>query len=167
MGREVSQPFFGNQRSNSQSTLTSNWARRPSTLWGARFVNFEPQLPKVLRILGLLAAGSSPTPPSLIALEEPENGVHPRRIELIAEYLRTQARRGASQLIVTTHSPTLLDQLPAASLYVVTRDHGSTTVLPYTSWGPLANASSIRDNLDGKEISGRVSDLVLSGELDA
>src|SRR5207249_981442 len=33
-----------------------------------------------LRILGLLALGGAKDPPALIGFEEPENGIHPRRI---------------------------------------------------------------------------------------
>lgn len=41
----------------------------------------------------------------LIAFEEPENGVQPQRLDRIAELLTSVARRGGSQIIVTTHSP--------------------------------------------------------------
>ena len=47
-----------------------------------------------LRSLGLLALGGAKDPPALIGFEEPENGIHPRRIKLIAEYLKTQAELG-------------------------------------------------------------------------
>ena len=40
-----------------------------------------------------------------IAFEEPENGVHPRRLELIADLLTSLALQQNRQVIVTTHSP--------------------------------------------------------------
>lgn len=74
-----------------------------------------------LRMLGLLALSASPDAPALIGLEEPENGVHPRRIELVAEYLKTRLILGKTQYIVTTHSPLLPDMLPVESAYAVRR----------------------------------------------
>jgi hypothetical protein len=49
-----------------------------------------------LRLIGLLALQGVKMPPTLIGFEEPENGVHPRRISLIAEFLNlTPAVGGA------------------------------------------------------------------------
>jgi predicted ATPase len=42
-----------------------------------------------LRLIGLLSISSGDDRPSVICFEEPENGVHPRRIKMIAEYLKT------------------------------------------------------------------------------
>ena len=41
-----------------------------------------------LRMLGLLALTGVDDAPALVGFEEPENGVHPRRIQLIAELLK-------------------------------------------------------------------------------
>jgi len=40
-----------------------------------------------LRILGLLSLAGAADPPALVGFEEPENGVHPRRLRLLAEFL--------------------------------------------------------------------------------
>jgi AAA15 family ATPase/GTPase len=48
---------------------------------------------------------------SLIAFEEPENGVHPRRIELIARLLLSLAKDQKRQVIVTTPSPLFCDAI--------------------------------------------------------
>ncbi len=50
-----------------------------------------------LRVLGLLALGGAKEPPALIGFEEPENGVHPRRIRDIAKILITRAESGDTQ----------------------------------------------------------------------
>lgn len=64
-------------------------------------------------ILFFIALAYHPNPPELILLEEPENGVHPRRLAEVMRLLRelTQGKHGscASQIILTTHSPYLLD----------------------------------------------------------
>jgi predicted ATPase len=62
-----------------------------------------------LRYLGLLAILLHPNPPSLIAIEEPELGLHPDVIPYIAELLVRASER--TQLVVTTHSRMLVDAL--------------------------------------------------------
>lgn len=88
-----------------------------------------------LRVIGLLAASSSIEQPGLIGLEEPENGVYPRRIELIAEYLLTRTRVGRSQFVVTSPSPVLVDLIPAENLFVCQQNERSTAVSALSSWG--------------------------------
>lgn len=60
-----------------------------------------------MRYLCLLAILCHPSPPPLICMEEPELGLHPDAIPEVAKLLRTASQR--TQLIVTTHSPTLVD----------------------------------------------------------
>lgn len=105
-----------------------------------------------LRVLGLLALGGAKDPVAVVGFEEPENGIHPRRVRLIAEHLKTRAASG-TQLIVTTHSLTLLDLLPDESLYVVRKIGGRTEVKPFTDWGwgGLGRSPEIRTALDAEE----------------
>ena len=62
-----------------------------------------------LRLLCLLAVLLDPKPPPLICIEEPENGLHPDAIREVAELLVEASTR--TQLVVTTHSPALIDAL--------------------------------------------------------
>ena len=62
-----------------------------------------------LRVLALLALFRHPEPPPLIIIEEIENGLDPRTIHLIVEEIYNFVESGLSQVIVTTHSPYLLD----------------------------------------------------------
>lgn len=62
-----------------------------------------------LRYLSLLAILLHPDPPPLIAIEEPELGLHPDVIPHVAELLVRAAER--TQLVVTTHSRMLVDAL--------------------------------------------------------
>jgi len=80
-----------------------------------------------LRLLALLALFRHPDPPPLIVIEEIENGLDPRTIHLIVEEIRDVVESQLSQVIVTTHSPYLLDLLPLWSIVVVERpeDKGS------------------------------------------
>jgi predicted ATPase len=74
-----------------------------------------------LRILALLALLRHPTPPPLIAIEEIENGFDPRTVHFIVEEIRNAVESGKTQVIVTTHSPYLLDLLPLSSIVLVER----------------------------------------------
>ena len=61
-----------------------------------------------LRILGLFAILSRFNKASTIGFEEPENGVHPRRLSIIARLLENTVMRDSHvQILVTTHSPRL------------------------------------------------------------
>lgn len=60
-----------------------------------------------LRFLFLLAVLGNPSPPPLIAIDEPETGLHPSMLPIVAEYARDAAER--TQVILTTHSPDFLD----------------------------------------------------------
>ncbi|MDD5371628.1 MAG: AAA family ATPase [Anaerolineaceae bacterium] len=60
-----------------------------------------------LRFLYLVAILANPNPPPLVAIDEPETGLHPSMLPIIAEYARNASIR--SQVIITTHSAELLD----------------------------------------------------------
>lgn len=60
-----------------------------------------------LRFLFLLTVLASPSPPPIIAIDEPETGLHPSMLPLVAEFAVDAATR--SQVILTTHSPQFLD----------------------------------------------------------
>ncbi|MCX6594702.1 MAG: AAA family ATPase [Acidobacteria bacterium] len=60
-----------------------------------------------IRWLCLLAILLNDQPPPLICLEEPEIGLHPDALIALARLLREASKR--TQIIVTTHSPTLVD----------------------------------------------------------
>lgn len=75
-----------------------------------------------LRVLALLAALRHPEPPPLIVVEEIENGLDPRSIHLLVEEIRTAVLAGLTQVVLTTHSPYLLDLLKLDQLVLVARD---------------------------------------------
>ena len=62
-----------------------------------------------LRYLCLLAVLCDPDPPPLVCIEEPELGLHPDILPDLAALLRDASER--CQLLVTTHSDTLVDGL--------------------------------------------------------
>lgn len=80
-----------------------------------------------LRFLSLLVILLDPKPPSLIAIEEPELGLHPDVIPKVAELLVEASER--TQLVVTTHSRMLIDALgdDPESVIVCEKHQGEST----------------------------------------
>lgn len=71
-----------------------------------------------LRYLYLLTILANPDPSTLIAIDEPETGLHPSMIRIVAEFAEQASKK--SQVIITTHSPELLtafsDYIPSTSV---------------------------------------------------
>ena len=121
-----------------------------------------------LRILGILALVGAEVPPTLIGFEEPENGIHPRRIRRIAQFLETCMILEDIQFIVTTHSSLLTDLVPPESLYVCRKVNGNTEIEPFTMMhlGPLWKKIDIGDVLE-EESALSPSERILRGDFDA
>lgn len=81
-----------------------------------------------LRALGILLAAYQRPAPSLMVIEEPEASIHPGALGVILDVLR-EARR-SSQVVVTTHSPEILDAkwIRDRHLRLVSWNQGSTRV---------------------------------------
>jgi predicted ATPase len=120
-----------------------------------------------LRALGLLALSGVKEPPAVVGFEEPENGVHPRRIRDIAKILVNRAESGNTQLIVTTHSPILPDHVPDNALFVCRKKDGATSIEPFEAWGPLGREPEIASALDENAEHLTVSQRMLRGDFDA
>lgn len=73
-----------------------------------------------LKMLAYLTVLNDPNPPQLIGIEEPENQLHPRLLPELAGECRAASAR--SQLMVTTHSPFLIDALRPEEVWVLYRD---------------------------------------------
>lgn len=122
-----------------------------------------------LRMLGLLASTGIKETPSLVGIEEPENGVHPVQIELIAEFFNARLLEGNTQYIITSHSPILPDYIPSESLYIVKRESQKTVIDHFSSWGPLFRKNDISGALDDGVIESvlPVSERIMRGDFDA
>lgn len=75
-----------------------------------------------LRMLAILALLRDPAPPPVIFIEELENGLDPRTIGLLIEEIQHAVKTRHTQIIATTHSPYLLDQLLFEHVVVVERN---------------------------------------------
>lgn len=81
-----------------------------------------------LRFIAMLAALLAPKAAPIICLDEPELGLHPDAMTILAELLLETSTR--TQLVVTTHSEALLSRLSDNSDSVLVCEHlGNSTVL--------------------------------------
>lgn len=76
-----------------------------------------------IRFICLAAALLQPEPPACIILDEPELGLHPESIAILAELVSAAA--GRSQLIVATQSPLLLDAFSAEDIVIASQTGGA------------------------------------------
>ncbi|MCC7071126.1 MAG: AAA family ATPase [Deltaproteobacteria bacterium] len=126
-----------------------------------------------LRVLTLCAIAANPFRPSLIALEEPENGVHPRRLEVIAGLLVGIAERG-TQVMVTTHSPAFVAEMLRAQrrapekvqLLRCANDRGETSLCPFEDPSPLFENKKVAEALRSDDDLQQVQGMLVRGWLD-
>jgi predicted ATPase len=83
-----------------------------------------------LRALGMILAVFQTSRPSLLLIEEPETGIHPGALGAIMDLIHHAST--IMQVVVTTHSPDLLDAkwIEDRHLRVVTRENGASRVRP-------------------------------------
>jgi energy-coupling factor transporter ATP-binding protein EcfA2 len=87
-----------------------------------------------LRFAAITAAFFQPDMPDILTIEEIENGIHPSRLRLLVEMLRSQASMNR-QVMATTHSPVILAWLEPAdyqSTFLCSRDDetGASKIVP-------------------------------------
>lgn len=78
-----------------------------------------------IRFICLATALLQPNPPSTIIIDEPELGLHPFAIAILAELIQYASKR--TQLIVATQSPALIDHFGVEDVIVVNRKKGAST----------------------------------------
>lgn len=83
-----------------------------------------------LRVLGILAAVFQSPRPLVMAVEEPEATIHPGALGVLMDILQQRGR--PSQVILTTHSPEILDtpELSPDSIRLVQWTDGMTIITP-------------------------------------
>ena len=77
-----------------------------------------------IRFICLVTALLQPDPPSTIIIDEPELGLHPYAITLLASLLRSASSR--MQVIISTQSVPLVNQFSIDDLIIVEREKGGT-----------------------------------------
>lgn len=106
-----------------------------------------------MKMLSYLTVLNDPEPPHFIGLEEPENFLHPRLLPELAEVCREASDN--SQLLITSHSPFLLNAMKPKEVRILYRDeHGFTQA---------QQASEIQGIPEQIEQGGKLGDLWMEG----
>lgn len=94
-----------------------------------------------IRALALFTSLDDPRS-SLLAIEEPENSLHPWALRVLVSACQRVARSTEpKQILLTTHSPVLIDQLHPSEIAVVWREEGRTKLAPLMAFEPDVEAS--------------------------
>jgi predicted ATPase len=106
-----------------------------------------------LRFAAIAAAFFQPSLPCTLVLEEIEDGLHPTRLRLLVELLKSQAGNGISQVFATSHSPYAIAWLKEEDykhvfLFTKNEETGATSITPFSKIPrlmELARTQSIAD----------------------
>lgn len=112
-----------------------------------------------VRAVGLLAALFDPTV-DVTVIEEPENSLHPWAIRQFVEACRVASK--TKQVILTTHSPVLLNHISPPEVWIVHRPEAETHIDPLIELEPDAASSwelgevALAEYLDSGAVPGAV-----------
>lgn len=79
-----------------------------------------------IRMIALITLLLQPNPPSTIIIDEPELGLHPAAISLLAELIKQASEK--SQVIISTQSVTLINHFLPQHLIIVEREDNQTVL---------------------------------------
>ena len=90
----------------------------------------EPFLPQfisdgTMKMLAYLVLINDPEPPPLLCVEEPENGLHPKLMAVLAEEFRLHAEKTpadkSTQVFISSHSPYFVSAIRPKELWIMER----------------------------------------------
>jgi predicted ATPase len=93
------------------------------------------------RLVAIFALLELDPPPSLLVIEEIENGLDPWTLEQVLDALREVS--GKIQIVLTTHSPFLLDHVRPEEVIHVRRAKGDTTYEPVAELDQVARYAQV------------------------
>ena len=121
-------PGFKNVRA-AQDGLEGKWVLRVAEDKIKSYLNPNSISDGTIRLLALMViAQLGAKNGALIAIEEPENGVHPHLCEHLVSVFRETS--GESQVIATTHNPAFLDHLEPHEVLLCGKVDGFTRIRP-------------------------------------
>lgn len=82
------------------------------------------------RFLAHMIALNQQPPKPILTFEEPEKGIYPGALKVLADQFEAVADSGRSQIILTTHSPQLLKHFDVQQIRVVTMEQHETRIGP-------------------------------------
>ena len=117
-------PFFDrfelSPSRNNEDKIRLEWREQGSE----SYFNAHQLSDGTLRFICLVTLLLQPDVPRLVLLDEPELGLHPAGIVLLAELLKQSSQR--SQLLIATQSVTLINRLDPEDVFVADRIDGAT-----------------------------------------
>jgi predicted ATPase len=93
-----------------------------------------------LRFIAWAALCVMPLPPTLICIDEPDQGVHPRMLPILAGLFEKASQR--TQIVLATHSSYFLTQFELANIAVMKKDSGQSVFLN------VKDSKTLFDNLE-------------------
>ena len=140
-------------------------------------IEFETPSGKIVRaqhasdgailFLGFLALAHLPDPPKLLLIEEPENGIYPKRLAQVIQLLKQLVHRTEGvrfpQIILTTHSPYVLSFFEPEEVTLLSRPADAPDAAVRAR--PLRDAPNIRERLGNDFYLGELWYNLSEGEL--
>ena len=95
-----------------------------------------------LKLFAYLLLMEDPNPPPFICIEEPENGLYHKLLEILAAEFRAHAtgKPDAPQIFVTTHQPYLVDALTPEEVWVLEKQEDGFATIRRASDDPIVRA---------------------------
>ena len=95
-----------------------------------------------LKIFAYLLMLHDPSPPPFICIEEPENGLYHKLLEVLAAEFRSRAtgEQNTPQIFVTTHQPYLIDALTPEETWILEKGEDGFATISRASDDPTVRA---------------------------
>lgn len=90
-----------------------------------------------LKVFAYLLLLEDPSPPSFLCVEEPENGIYHKLLEILAGEFRHYAEKGGTQLFATTHQPYFVDALEPEEVWVLEKGADGFSTVKRASQDPF------------------------------
>ena len=94
-----------------------------------------------LKLFAYLLLLEDPAPPPFICIEEPENGLYHKLLEVLAREFREHAsgRKGGTQVFMTTHQPYFVDALDPKEVWILEKGEDGFSTIRRASEDLLVN----------------------------
>ena len=95
-----------------------------------------------LKLFAYILMLEDPSPPPFICVEEPENGLYHKLLEILARELRDHSakKRNASQVFVTTHQPYFVDALSPKETWILEKKADGFAAIRRASDDPIVES---------------------------
>lgn len=99
---------------------------------GAGWVPADLLSEGTLFAFGIQAIMHQPNPPRILLMDDIDRGLHPKAQRELIKQLKHIPENGGPRLIISTHSPYILDEIPAESVRVIRSDGSGTRLRALT-----------------------------------